>query len=81
MSAVNSFSNGFRKMQSQLAVGWIARTEQERKFLVIGAGVVVGALVYLLFISPAVTGRAQLEKSLPQLRQDAAQLRSMALEA
>ena len=77
MKAQSSLS----KIKAQLAVGWIARTEQERKFLVIGAGVVLGALVYLLFISPAVTGRAQLNKALPQLRQEAAQLRSMALEA
>ncbi|MFL6711249.1 MAG: type II secretion system protein GspM [Massilia sp.] len=77
MSAASSLS----KIKSQLAVGWMARTEQERKFLVIGAGVVVGALVYLLFISPAVTGRDQLQKALPQLRQDAAQLRTMAVEA
>jgi general secretion pathway protein M len=77
MKAANSLS----KMRAQLSLGWLARTEQERKFLTIGAGVVVGTLVYLLFISPAVTGRTQLQKALPQLRQDAALLRSMALEA
>lgn len=77
MSAANSLSS----LKSQLAVAWLARTEQERKFLTIGAGVVVGALLYLLFISPAVTGRAQLEKALPQLRQESAQLRAMAVEA
>lgn len=77
MSAASSWSS----LKSRLAVAWLARTEQERKFLTIGGGVVLGALVYLLFISPAVTGRAQLEKALPQLRQDAAQLRTMAIEA
>jgi general secretion pathway protein M len=77
MSAASSWSN----LKSQLALAWMARTEQERKFLTIGGAAVLGALVYILFISPAVTGRAQLEKSLPQLRQDAAQLRSMAIEA
>lgn len=77
MSAASSWNH----IKSQLAVSWIARTEQERKFLVIGGGIVLGALVYILFISPAVTGRAQLEKALPQLRQDAAQLRTMAVEA
>ena len=74
-------ASGLSNFKSQLVVAWIARTEQERKFLTIGAATVLGALVYLLFISPAVTGRAQLQKALPQLRQDAAQLRSMALEA
>lgn len=77
MSAVNSVS----RIKSQLVLGWIARSTQERKLLVIGAGVVLGTLVYLLLINPAVTGRAQLQKALPQLRQDAAQLRGMALEA
>ena len=77
MSAARSFS----QLKSQLALAWLARTAQERKFLTIGAGVVLGTLVYLLLISPAVTGRTQLLKALPQLRQDAAQLRSMALEA
>ena len=81
MSKAMSASSSFGNLKSQLAVDWLARTEQERKFLTIGGGVVLGALVYLLFISPAVTGRAQLQKALPQLRQDAAQLRTMALEA
>lgn len=77
MSAASSWSN----LTSRLSVAWLSRTEQERKFLTIGGGVVLGALVYILAISPALSGRAQLEKSLPQLRQDAAQLRTMAMEA
>ncbi|WP_426116362.1 type II secretion system protein GspM [Massilia sp. PWRC2] len=69
------------QVKAQLTLAWLARTAQERKLLTIGAGVVAGALIYVLFINPAVTGRSQLQKALPQLRQDAAQLRSMALEA
>jgi general secretion pathway protein M len=37
--------------------------------------------VYALFIDPALTGRAKLEKALPQMRQEAAQMRAMAQEA
>jgi general secretion pathway protein M len=76
-----SAASNIGQLRERLAVVWLARTEQERKFLAIGAGVALVALVYLLFVSPALSGRAQLEKDLPQLRQQAAQLRAMALEA
>ena len=69
------------QFKERLAVYWLARTEQERKYLAAGAAVVALALVYTLFIDPAVTGRAQLRKDLPQLRQQAAQLQALALEA
>jgi len=60
---------------------WLARTDQERKFLAVGAGVAVLALVYLLFIDPALSGREQLRRSLPELRQQAAQMQTLAAEA
>jgi len=60
---------------------WLARTEQERRFLAIGGGVVLLALLYLLLVDPALEGRAQLRRSLPQLRQQAAELQAMAQEA
>lgn len=60
---------------------WLARTEQERKFLAVGAAVVLVALVYALLLAPAIEGRATLQRSLPELRQQAAQLQSMAAEA
>ena len=69
------------QFKERLAVFWLARTEQERKYLAAGAAVVLLALVYALFVDPALSGRTQLRKDLPQLRQQAAQLRAMALEA
>lgn len=60
---------------------WLARTEQERKFLAVGAAVVLVSLVYALLLAPALEGRAKLQHSLPELRQQAAQLQSMAAEA
>ena len=60
---------------------WLARTEQERRFLTIGGAVVLLALLYLILVDPAVEGRAQLRRSLPQLRQQAAELQAMAQEA
>jgi general secretion pathway protein M len=77
MSAVTKIA----QLRERLAVAWLARTEQERKLLTIGGAVAAVLLVYALGIAPAVSGRAQLEKTLPQLRQDAAQMRAMALEA
>lgn len=69
------------QLKERAALAWMARTEQERKFLGIGGAVVVLALVYSLFIDPALTGIAKLNKSLPKHRQDAAQLQALALEA
>jgi general secretion pathway protein M len=60
---------------------WIARTEQERKVLAVGAGVVLLALLYLVLLAPALEGREQLRRSLPELRQQAAQLQTLAGEA
>jgi general secretion pathway protein M len=77
MSAASSIG----QIRERLAVAWLARTEQERKFLTIGAAVAAVLLVYALFVAPALAGRAKLEKELPELRQQDAQLRAMALEA
>lgn len=60
---------------------WLARTAQERRFLAAGGAVVLFALLYLLLLAPALEGRAQLQRALPQLRQQAAELQSMAREA
>ena len=60
---------------------WIARTEQERKFLLVGGVVAALALFYLVLLEPALEGREQLRRSLPELRQQAAQLEALAGEA
>lgn len=60
---------------------WLARTEQERRLLAIGAVVVVLGLFYGVLLSPALEGREKLSKELPELRQQAAELQAMALEA
>lgn len=60
---------------------WLARTEQERRFLAVGGAVVLLALLYLILVDPAVEGRAMLRRQLPQLRQQAAELQAMAQEA
>jgi general secretion pathway protein M len=76
-----SIATTIAQARERAATLWLARTEQERRFLAIGGGVVLLALLYLLLIDPAVTGRSQLNRSLPQLRQQAAELQAMATEA
>ncbi len=73
--------NTLMQLKENLVLYWLARTEQERQFLGTGAAFVVLALVYLMAIDPALTGRMALQKSLPQLRQDAAALQALAIEA
>lgn len=67
--------------RARATVLWLARTEQERKFLTVGAAVLGALFFYLTLLAPAVDGRARLKRDLPELRQQSAQLRSMAAEA
>ncbi|HAT31779.1 MAG TPA: general secretion pathway protein GspM [Janthinobacterium sp.] len=60
---------------------WLARSEQERRMLRFGAASVALALVYALLIAPALDGRAKLQKDLPQLRLDAAEIAALATQA
>ncbi|WP_036171918.1 type II secretion system protein GspM [Massilia sp. 9096] len=76
-----SFATTIAQYRARANALWIARTEQERRFLAVGGAVVLLAVLYLLLIDPAVTGRAQLARSVPQLRLQAAELQAMAQEA
>ncbi len=73
--------NALNQIKEQLSLAWLARTEQERRFLSIGAGVALLALLYVIFLAPALNGHAQLTKDLPRLRQDAALMQALALDA
>ena len=80
-TAVNKARAALVGQQQNVQAFWGERTQQERKLLAIG-GVVAGlALVYAVFFEPAWTGRIALQKSLPELRQNAAQLQALAREA
>lgn len=81
MSFVNNVAGKISGLRERTTAYWIARTEQERKFLVIGGAVAALALFYLILLEPALEGRAQLRRSLPELRQQAAQLETLASEA
>jgi general secretion pathway protein M len=76
-----SLATNIAQYRERVKALWLARTEQERRFLSVGGAVVLLALLYLILVAPAAEGRAQLRRSLPQLRQQAAELQAMAQEA
>ena len=84
MKAANigaSFGARFGAIRERALAWWLARTDQERKFLTIGGAVVLVSLVYALLLAPAIEGRDSLRRSLPALRQQAAQMQTLAAEA
>lgn len=64
-----------------LSAFWSARNARERMFLAVAMIVIGFGLAYVLLIDPALSGRAQLSKNLPVLRQQVAELQAMAKEA
>lgn len=70
-----------RQARLSLLEFWAARDVRERRMLAAGAAVIALALIHTLLVDPALTGRARLEKDLPELRQQAAQLQALAREA
>lgn len=76
-----SFASTMAQARGRLGAYWLARTEQERKFLSAGGAVLLLALIYAVLIDPAVTGRARLKAALPELRQQAAQMQALSAEA
>jgi general secretion pathway protein M len=76
-----SIATTYAQYRERATAQWLARTEQERRFLAAGGAVVLAALLYLLFVDPALEGRAQLRRTLPQLHQQEAELKAMATQA
>jgi general secretion pathway protein M len=60
---------------------WAARDARERSMLAVAALVVTFALAYAILIDPALGGREQLNKSLPVLRQQVAQMQTLSKQA
>lgn len=59
---------------------WLERNARERSLLILAVSVLTLGLLYAVFIDPALQGRAQLEKNLPLLRQQAAELQALSKE-
>ncbi len=69
------------QMNQAIADFWEARSAQERRFLSLGSLFVGAALVYTVLLAPALKGRDQYEKSIPELRQQVAAMQAMVKEA
>jgi general secretion pathway protein M len=70
--------NGVKQSASTF---WSERNQRERNMLTLAIVVILAGLFYLLLIDPAASGRKDLEKKLPALRQQAAEVQAMAKEA
>lgn len=69
------------RWRQSLLLFMAARDARERRMLAAG-GLVIGlALIYILLINPALSGRAQLHKSLPGMHQQVAELQVLARQA
>ncbi|HZW21905.1 type II secretion system protein GspM [Noviherbaspirillum sp.] len=68
-------------LKQRLSAFWSDRNRRERNMLLAAAAVIVFGLVYVLLIDPALSGRSSLEKMLPGLRQQAAEVQALAKEA
>jgi len=75
MNATRTTTSGALK-QSATAF-WAERNQRERTMLLVAGVVVVIALFYLVLIAPAMSGRADMTKRLPALRQQAAELQAL----
>ena len=76
-----SLANSLQLFKQSFAEFWAGRDARERVMLTAAAAVGVLGLIYATLIAPAVTGRDQLNKNLPLLRQQVAQLQALAKEA
>lgn len=70
-----------RAAQNAALTFWRMRDARERRFLSVAACFIVCTLYYLLLIAPAISGRSQLNKTLPSLHQQVAQLQALANES
>lgn len=67
--------------RQSLAEFWIARDARARAMLTVAAGAAALWLFHALLIDPALTGRDQMNKNLPELRRQVAQLQVLSKEA
>ncbi len=75
---LTSLLNQFRQSLSGF---WLVRDARERAMLAIAVAVAALGIFYALLIDPALTGRDQLHKYLPELRRQVAQLQVLSEEA
>ena len=77
MSAAMTLARG----RDAVAAFWNDRSVKERKQMLAIGSVVLAALIYLLLLEPALSGRTQLRKALPDLRQKSVEMQQLAQQA
>jgi len=60
---------------------WSGRNERERSILRFGSVALILLLVYAIFFGPALSGRQKLNRDLPALRQQAAEMQALSKQA
>ncbi|MQR00487.1 hypothetical protein GEV47_07310 [Glaciimonas sp. GS1] len=65
------------QLRNTVATFWGQRNKREQNMLSVAIVVVLAALIYLILLAPAIEGRQRLQKSLPGLRQQAAELQQI----
>jgi len=81
MSAIIKMPAVLVTLQESVALFWSERDARERSMLGIGMLAVLLLLVYAILFAPALKGRAQLNKDLPTLRQQGAEMQALAKQA
>lgn len=69
------------QLMEAVSAFWLERNGRERAVLTLAALLLLLGLIYASLIGPALSARAQLEKSLPILRQQSAELQGLAKQA
>ena len=75
---VASRLSGFKQTVSTF---WSERNQREQRMLLVAMAVILLGLIYVVLLDPALSGRSDLEKRLPALRQQAAQVQALSKEA
>jgi general secretion pathway protein M len=81
MSTRNPLQQTWGKISTSASHYWAQRNQRERRLLAVAAALILIALIYLLLLNPALSGRARLQKDLPLLRQQAAELQALTAKA
>lgn len=68
-------------LKQSVAAFWSERNQREQNLLAAAMVVIALGLLYVLLIDPALSGRTDLEKQLPALREQAAEVQVLAKDA
>lgn len=80
-NARNASTTQLSGLKQSLSTFWSERNKREQNMLLAAIAVIVLGLIYVLFIDPAISGRSEMAKKLPALRQQAAEVQALARES